>query len=268
MDGRGKVSCLGPAGSYSHLAAQTLCPHSEPLLLRSFPAVFRALVSGEAEDAVIPIENSIQGGVLENLDLLSAEDVFAIEQIMLRIDHRLATRPGVAYQNIRRVYSHEQAIGQCSAFLQRYLPQAECIFTDSTAKSLELVDDESAGIVGSHADAAGLELSKENIANEKNNFTQFFRLRRREEGLPAHSRTVFFCAVCEHRPGSLLELLQAFSQRNINLTRIESRPIRGVLGEYRFYIEIEGDLADEAIVLALRATRAHCRQFRLLGAYD
>ncbi len=268
MNGLKKVSCLGPAGSYSHLAAQKLCPESQVLLLGNFPAVFAALTRGEAEDAVVPIENSIQGGVLQNLDLLEREDVYAVEQTMLKIDHRLAVKEGVALSEIRRVYSHEQAIGQCSEFLQQYLPDAQCIFVNSTAKSLELVDHESAGIVGAHAHKEGVVLSAENIANEKHNFTQFFRLRRREEGLPAHSGTVFFCAVCEHRPGSLLALLKVFSDEGINLTRIESRPIRDVLGEYRFFIEIDGDIADARIQSTLERARAVCRTFRILGAYN
>ena len=248
MNDKKTVSCLGPEGSYSHLAAETLCPESRVLLCGNFPAVFAALAEGAADEAVIPIENSIQGGVLQNLDLLERENVYAVEQTVLKIDHRLALKEGVKLADVRRVYSHEQAIGQCSEYLQKYLPQAECIFTDSTAKSLSLVDDTSAGIVG-------------------DNFTQFFRLVRREEGLPAHSGTVFFCAVCEHRPGSLLTLLKVFSDEGINLTCVESRPIRGVLGEYRFFIALAGDIADGRIRGALERARGVCRTFRILGAY-
>ena len=267
MDGK-KVSCLGPAGSYSHLAAQTLCPNSEVSLCQNFPAVFAELTSGAADDAVIPIENSIQGGVLQNLDLLEREEVYAVEETVLKIDHRLALKEGVPLSAVRRVYSHEQAIGQCSEYLQKYLPRAECVFTDSTAKSLALIDGTSAGIVGAHAKKEGVVLSKENIANEKENYTQFFRLRRRAEGRPAHSKTVFFCAVCEHRPGSLLRLLEVFSEEGINLTRVESRPIRGVLGEYRFFIELEGDIASPRVAGALGRARGYSRTFRMLGAYD
>ena len=179
-----RAACLGPAGSYSELAASRLCPRHEAWLLPNFPAVFRAVTSGEADCGVIPIENSIQGGVLQNLDLLETQDVCAVAQTVIKIDHRLATLEGVPLSDIRRVYSHEQAIGQCSEFLAARLPQAECIFTDSTARSLSLLDAHSAGIVGAHAHKAGVVLSAENIANEKNNFTQFFLIRRRAEGLP------------------------------------------------------------------------------------
>ena len=262
------VACLGPAGSYSELAARRLCPDKEVMLCSNFPAVFAAVTGGAADAGVIPIENSIQGGVLQNLDLLETQDVYAVQQTVIRIDHRLAVLEGVQLSEIRRVYSHEQAIGQCSEFLNAYLPQAECIFTDSTAKSLSLLDGHSAGIVGSHVSKAGVVLSEENIANEKNNFTQFFRIRRRAEGLPDRGHTVFFVGVCEHRPGSLLNMLRGFSERGINLTRIESRPIRNVLGEYRFFIEIDGDVTQPHVREAIESARSHCRTFRILGVYD
>lgn len=268
MDGVSRAACLGPAGSYSELAARTLCPHASVALCPTFPAVFDALASGRADGAVIPIENSIQGGVLQNLDLLETRDACAVAEIRLRIDHRLACRKGVRLSDIVRVYSHEQAIGQCSRFLDETLPYAERIFTDSTAKSLALLDDRSAGIVGAHIRAEGVVLSDENIADEKNNFTQFFLLRRRSDGLPARGKTVFFAAVCEHRPGSLLELLRCFSARGINLTRIESRPIPSVPGEYRFFIEIDGDVSDSRVRTALSEAEMHCRTFRILGIYD
>ncbi len=261
-----RAACLGPAGSYSELAARTLCPHADRVLCSTFSAVFDALEAGRADCAVIPIENSIQGGVLQNLDLLERRDAVAVAQTRLRIDHRLAVREGVRAEDITRIYSHEQAIGQCARFLDAHFPRAERIFTDSTAKSLSLLDAHSAGIVGAHTAAEGIVLSSENIADEKNNFTQFFLLRRRQEGIPSAGNTVFFVAVCEHRPGSLLALLQCFSSRGINLTRIESRPIPAVRGEYRFFIEIDASGGD--VGGALQSAREGCRFFRILGVYD
>ena len=262
-----RAACLGPAGSYSELAAGVLCPGARAVLFPTFSAVFDALEGGEAECAVIPIENSIQGGVLQNLDLLETRDACAVAETRLRIDHRLALREGVRLSDVTRVYSHEQAIGQCSRFLDTFLPRAERIFTHSTAQSLSLLDAHSAGIVGAHIRAEGVVLSKENIADEKNNFTQFFLLRRRLEGLPRGGKTVFFSAVCEHRPGSLLALLQCFSSHGINLTRIESRPIPSVPGEYRFFIEIDGDPSERDVQEALARAHGCCRSFRILGIY-
>ena len=263
---RRKAAALGPAGSYSELAASTLCPAQDIVLYPNFSAVFDALEQGETDCAVIPIENSIQGGVLQNLDLLETRNACAVRQIRIRIDHRLALRRGVKISDVTRVYSHEQAIGQCAHYLDTVLPDAQRIFTQSTAKSLSLLDDHSAGIVGAHIRAEGVVLSEENIADIKNNFTQFFLLRRRSEGLPARGNTVFFAAVCDHRPGSLLQLLQCFSARGINLTRIESRPIPAVPGEYRFFIEIDASAQD--VRPALAEAETVCRSFRILGIYD
>ena len=110
-------------------------------------------------------------------------------------------------------------------------------------------------------------LSQENIADEKRNFTRFLRLVRREEAHPERSEKVFFCATCKHRPGSLYELLGVFARSGINLTRIESRPIRDVFGEYRFFIEIDGDIARKEVVSALKEAETFCRQFHIIGAY-
>ena len=260
-----KVACLGPEGSYSELAAKAMRPKSGILLCEDFPSVFDALTSGEADCAVVPIENTIQGGVLQNLDLLSmTEGVFETEEYLLPVDHRLATKGNISYDRIERVCSHEQALAQCSEFLQQYLPHAKKIPTASTAESLSLLDDRTAGIVGSHLSGGDLVLSAENIANEKNNFTRFMLLERRTE-LPACSSMVFFCAVCEHKPGALLNLLKIFSE--FNLTRIESRPIRGAVGEYRFFIEFAGDVGEERVRRVLDEAKKICRQFRVLGAY-
>lgn len=265
-----KVSCLGPEGSYSELAAKKLCAGAQIMLCRSFPEVISALLSGAADSAVVPIENSIQGGVLQNLDLLYSENVFAVETYSLPIDHRLAVKEGTPLSKIERVCSHQQAIGQCSEYLQTRLPQAKIVYTQSTAESLSKIDGVTAGIVGAHVHQEGVVLSEYNIANEKRNFTTFFRLVRRGEediGHAAHGEKVFFCAVLEHRPGSLLALLQVFAEAGINLTKIESRPIRDVPGEYRFFIEISGDAAKPQVRRALERARESCSQCKILGVY-
>lgn len=263
----GAVSCLGPVGSYSELAAQKLAPDSRTLLCADFYEVLDKLLDKEVDCAVLPIENSIQGGVLINLDLLEKAPVFAEKELVLPIDHRLAVREGVSRNEIERIYSHEQAIGQCAQYLRRFFPHARYLFTRSTAESLEKIDEHSAGIVGSHIRAKGIVLSEENIADEKRNFTRFLRLVRQEDARIKASEKVFFCAVCRHEPGTLLELLSVFADCGINLTRIESRPIKDVFGEYRFFIEIDGNIGSGTVRRALRLAEEKCRQFRVIGAY-
>lgn len=261
------VACLGPEGSYSQLAAQKLCAGYRVFLCRNFQEVVRALVTKRTDRAVLPVENAIQGGVLQSLDLLERSEVFGIAEAVLPIDHRLVTREGVDLKDVELIYSHEQAIGQCSEYLDSRFPKARRIFTQSTAECLSYLDEHSAGIVGSHVVGEGLVLSGDNIANEKHNFTRFMLLQRAEDPRPVHSGMVFFCAVCAHRPGTLLSLLQVFARSGLNLTRIESRPIRESFGEYRFFIEFSGDLYDEKVRGALAEAGRECKQFKLIGAY-
>ena len=130
------------------------------------------------------------------------------------------------------------------------------------------LDNESAGIVGSHVKAEGVVLSRENIANETKNFTRFLRLVRRVEQPEVPSKMIFICAVCEHKPGTLTRLLQIFADYGYNLTRIESRPIKNVFGEYRFFMELEGNIAAADVKEMLARAQEYCRQFRILGAYN
>jgi len=260
-----KTACLGPDGSYSSIAAQ-MSGTDEIILCRTFHDVMRSLSTGESDFAVVPVENSIQGGVPRVLDLLATENVFADREVNLSIDHRLATLPGVKLQDVRRVYSHEQAIGQCTRFLDTYLPWAERIYTDSTSRSLSLLDANSAGIVGGHMRLNGIVLSEENIADEKNNVTRFLRLIRRGNE-PDHSSRVFFMASCKHEAGALMELLKVFTRYGLNLTRIASRPIRDQIGKYRFYIEFAGDISDGRVRSALHSVEEQSLEYRLIGAY-
>lgn len=262
-----RVSCLGPEGSYSQQAARQMRPGAEILLCHSFGEAVDKLLSGRADYAVLPVENSLNGGVLECLDLLSEEEIFAVEEFPLAIDHRIATLKGVGYGDIRRIYSHEQAIGQCADYIGKHFPDAECVFTTATTESLEKLDAHSAGIVGAHIVREGVVLSDENIADNKNNFTRFI-LAERRNSLPEHSAMVFFCAVCADKPGSLLGLLKIFLRNGLNLTRIESRPVKDMFGQYRFFIEFAGDLASDWVKRALSEARAYCMQFKLLGAYN
>lgn len=261
-----KVSCLGPEGSYSERAAMRLVEGGERVLCGSFRAAVKLLTAGEVDYAVVPIENAVNGGVRECLDLLAEEEVFGDAELPLLIDHRLATVEGCDPSKIERIYSHEQALAQCSEYLERRFPAARLIAVSSTTEGLNLLDERSAGIVGSHIVREGVTLSEENIADNKGNFTRFLRLCR-AGALPEHSVMIFFCAVCAHKPGSLLGLLKIFLAHSLNLTRIESRPLKDSLGEYRFFVEFVGDIANERVRQALAEARSYCRQFKLLGAY-
>ncbi len=246
-----------------------MCEGDEIILCPTFFHAVNTLLSGEADGVVLPIENTIQGGVLQNLDLLQkTEDVYAVREYVLKIDHRLALMEGATIKDVKKVYSHQQALGQCAEFLTENLPNASLIATDSTAESLNMITDKScAGIVGSHVKREGIMVSCENIADESSNFTHFLLVKRGVESVAEHTSKVFISAVCKHRPGALLKLLQVMYVYNLNMTKIESRPIKSSPGEYRFFVEFEGDISDWKVKKAIEDIKEECRVFKLLGAY-
>ena len=174
------VSYLGPKGSYSSLAAKALAPEARELPCGSFYAAADALERGVADCAVRPVENTLQGAVTQNLDLLYASpDLFAVREYLLKIEHRLIAKEGAKLSDIRRVFSHEQAILQCGKFIAQNLPQAKIVCTDSTMQSVSRIAEAGdAGIVGSHVRAEGLSFIGENIADEPKNFTHFLLIKK------------------------------------------------------------------------------------------
>lgn len=261
-----KFSCLGPKDSYSECAAKSFGAE-EIILCRSFREAVETLERGGADYAVLPVENALNGGVSEALDLLAEHDVFGTAELPLPIDHRLAVKEGTDLGKIERIFSHEQAFGQCTEYLSKHFADAQLLRASSTAESLSMLDGRTAGIVGAHAAREGVILSEENIADNKSNFTKFLRLERRA-GLPGRSVMVFLCAVCPHKPGSLVGLLKIFLRYSLNLTRIESRPVKNEFGQYRFFIEFAGDVGSERVQKALGEAERYCKQFKLLGAYN
>ena len=266
-----KISYLGPEGSYSSVAMQNLRPHEkmQGLPCKSFYAAVQAVLNGEAEYAVLPVENTLQGAVTQNLDLLYANpDLYAVREYVLKIEHRLIAKEGTRLSDIRRVYSHEQAILQCGKFLARELPQAEIVYTDSTMQSVSCIRSaEEAGIVGAHVREKGLGFLSDNIADEPKNFTHFLLVAKGKASLPPHSTYVYFAATCPHEPGALLKMLQILAVYDLNMTKIESRPIKNSPGEYCFFIEFKGDVADKNVCFALNRLAEYTKNFKLLGCY-
>ncbi len=281
-----KIAFLGPEGSYSHLAAKEFLKTEaskeklvgewdECVPFRNFPEVLAAVENGRVDGAAIPIENSIQGGVSQNLDLLQeANTLFAVKALTLRVDHRLIHKEGIKLSEIGRIYSHRQALDQCAAYLAAEMPFASLRETESTgfgiARAMEDESGKSAAIAGAHTEnlRKGFVMSEECISDEKNNYTHFLFIRRGESALPTNSQRVFFSAVCPHKPGSLLELLALIAKRGINMTKIESRPVKDRPGDYRFFIEADCDIASKEVQETLHSIRENTLECKLLGAYN
>ena len=281
-----KIAFLGPEGSYSHLAAKAFLASEskgvnagggwdECIPFRNFAEVLAAVTSGKADAAALPIENSLQGGVSQNLDLLQAtEDMYAMKEYVLRIEHHLIYKEGTKLSEIGRVYSHRQALDQCLEYLDKNLPFASLRETESTAfgltKAMEDESGKSAAIAGAHAVHLrnGFVMGEDCISDEKHNFTHFLLIKKGEESLPTHSQRVFFSAVCPHRKGSLLELLQIIAQYSINMTKIESRPVKEMPGHFRFFIEADCDIGSADVQKMLTAIKENTLECKLLGAYS
>ena len=281
-----KIAFLGPEGSYSQLAAKgflaaenapkkSATDWDELVPFRNFPEVLNAVETGRVDAAAIPIENSLQGGVSQNLDLLqAAENLYAVKELVIRIDHRLIYKEGTPLNAIGRVYSHRQALDQCAAFLGKELPFAALRETESTgfgiARACEDETGKSAAIAGAHTEnlRAGFVMSEQSISDEQNNFTQFLYIKKGADAMPKNSKKIFFSAVCPHRPGSLLELLDIIAKYGINMTRIESRPVKNKVGDYRFFIEADCDIGAKETQELLAAVKQRTLECKLLGAYE
>ncbi len=281
-----KIAFLGPEGSYSHLAAKEFLKTEAPakkiagnwdecVPFRNFPEVLSAVEQGRVDGAAIPIENSIQGGVSQNLDLLQDFDgLYAVKQLTLRVDHRLIYKEGVKPSEIGRVYSHRQALDQCAAYLAKEMPFASLRETESTgfgiSRAMEDESGKSAAIAGAHIEnlRSGFVMGKECISDEQNNYTHFLFIRKGKALLPTNSERIFFSAVCPHKPGSLLSLLALIARSNINMTKIESRPVKDRPGDYRFFIEADCDISSPEVQEMLLSIQENTLECKLLGAYN
>ena len=262
------LAFLGPRGSFSEIAAKKFRPEAELMAYPTFIELFKALESGECDYIAVPIENSLNGSVSQNIDLMQASDAVAVEECVVEVDHRLATLEGADINNITRIYSHQQALAQCAGYLSKNFPKAELIASPSTSAGLKLVKDRTeAAIVGAHLKAEGFTLSGKNIADGERNMTHFLLVKKGEAVEGAHSQKVFFSATCKHKPGALISLLQPIGERGVNMTKIQSRPIKDRPGEYRFFIEIEGDIADGNCAQTIESIKRASNSFKILGCY-
>lgn len=265
-----KTGYLGPEESYSRLAAEKLCGGSELIPYEGFYGMFKALERGEVDSIVLPIKNTVNGAVTQNLDLMEeAQGVVAVARCRLRIDHRLATLAGADTGKIKDVYSHPQALAQCSEYLAENFPSARLHETSSTAEGLKKIRCATdAAIVGAHVAEEGIALSEQTVSDEKENYTTFLKVVKGGltpgEGL---GESCFFCFTLRNETGALCGALNVLVSYGINLTDIESRPIKNHPGRIRFFIEIDCSAGRGNVEAALKELKNHTLSFKMLGAY-
>ena len=264
-----KVAIQGEAGSFSHEAARRMLPGSGVLACARSIEVFDRLEAGEAQAAVIPIENTLAGTVTEHADLLLARPVFIQREFHLRIVHNLIAGQGIKRSSIRRVFSHPVALDQCREFFRRHAEIRAEPFYDTAGSVKHVIAtglDDAAAIAGRHAAAVyrGRILAAA-IEDDKRNFTRFFLLRSRRRTLPGANKTSIAFAL-RNVPGVLHRALGVFADRDISLSKIESRPMRGHPWEYVFYADfLRGD--DRVARGALAALSASAEMVKVLGIY-
>ena len=266
-----KIAIQRAPGSFSHEAALKLVPAGEIVPCSLSAEVFAALRGGAVDVAVIPIENSLAGSVLEHFDLLLSHDVRVERETLLRIKHNLIALPGVALGEIDRVFSHPVALAQCRRFLAAHQAMTALAAYDTAGSVKQLVEgrDKRAAAIASEEAARyyGAQILAADIEDNPENFTRFFLVRRAAEAVTdAAANKISLAFSVEHRPGSLVAALNELAAIGTNLTKIESRPVHGKPWEYIFYVDLLIE-AGETSARAIEALRPHCDLVKELGRY-
>jgi prephenate dehydratase len=265
---------LGPRGSFSEEAALLRVETDQLVAFSSFPALVSAVETGLADEAVLPIENSIEGAVSTTLDLLIHETTLRISgELALPVRHFLVTRPGVHLEEVRIVTSHPQALGQCRRFLERCLPGVEqeaALSTSGAVKDVAEGNDEHRAAIGTAraAELYGGAILAHDIQDVHTNVTRFVVLAREDAAPTGNDKTSLAFRVRENVPGALHAILGELAVENLQMTKIESRPSKGWLGDYVFLIDFEGHRLDERVARVLDSIRDRCSMLKIFGSYS
>lgn len=271
-----RIAFLGPKGSYSHLAArQYAARHFEQFIesgCAKFHDIFNQVETGQADYAVVPIENTSSGAINDVYDLLQHTSLSIVAEMTVPIDHCVLVSGATNLEQIQTVYSHPQPFQQCSQFINRY-PHWKIEYTESTSSAMEKVAQAHSPYVaalGSEAGGAlyGLQVLERNLANQTQNITRFIVLARKavdvSDQVPA--KTTLLMATGQ-QPGALVEALLVLRTHNLMMTKLESRPINGNPWEEMFYLDIQANLKDESMRKALRELGEITRSLKVLGSY-
>lgn len=275
MPGKKSASFQGELGAFSHAAALKLLGKTTKLKpCTTFKDVFESLRSGQTSAAVVPMENTLHGSVHENYDHL-LEYGFAISgETSIRISHQLIVMPGTSWGNIKRVFSHPVALNQCKRFFERHSRFESVPFYD-TAGSVKLLQEEQltdAAAIASETAALtyGGVILRRNIEDIRQNFTRFFLLTKQSAARTGSAGDQWKTSVVfstANVPGALFKAMACFALRDLQLTKIESRPLRGSPWEYLFYVDLLGNDAEIKVQSALRNLQEYTRFYRFLGSY-
>jgi prephenate dehydratase len=272
-----RVAYQGERGAFSESAATRLLGETTTIPFASFEEMFDAVRRGDADCCVAPIENSLAGSIHRNYDLLLDSDMSILGETNLRIVHHLLARRGATIETVRRVYSHPVALAQCGRFL-RANPHIEPVPVHDTAGAVRIVmergnEDEAAIASDRAGDIYGAATLATGIEDHAQNFTRFFLAAPAHAGLrpvadgPARRWKTSLLLRVANKPGALFRALGAFALRDIDLTKIESRPIEGRPWEYAFYVDVVGNASEDPLAGALENLRGVADLVKVLGSY-
>ena len=269
--GSAAVACQGVEGAYSQLACDRLFKLPNVFYFSNFEAVFSAIEKGLCQYGVIPVENSTAGSVNAVYDLMMRHDFRIVRSLRLKVDHNLLANPGAKLSDIREICSHEQAIAQCSAFLQKH-PEITVVRCENTAAAAKRVaqsgrKDVAALSSRTCAELYGLTCLASNVQDQGNNFTRFICISKNLEIYPGADRTSLMM-VLPHRPGSLYKVLSRFYALGINLNKLESRPMPERNFEFMFYFDLETSVYTPQFQQLMAELPSLCEEFSYLGSYS
>lgn len=272
-----RTGFLGPTGTWAEeaLLACGKCSTGETVALPSVYDVIAAVASGDVDEGIVPMENAIEGSVSATLDVLAFEfdNVHIVREIVYPIRHRLIMRKSREFGDIERILSHPHANAQCRKFLRESLPHAEVVAANSTADAVRMVSEseEAWAAIGSAvaAERYGCIALDIDIEDYSDNQTRFVLLSTSPAAQDQEGpfKTSIVCTIAHDQPGSLLQILQEFAHRYVNLTKIESRPSKKGLGDYVFFIDMEGRKDDPQVASALKCLDCKLSRVKLLGSY-
>jgi arogenate/prephenate dehydratase len=267
-----RVGFQGERGAYSEAAAVAFFGDAvQPIPHNDFDSVFEAVTRGENERGVLPIENSLAGSIHRNYDLLLRHNLSIIGEIQLPIAHQLIALPGITLADVKKVYSHPQALAQCEHSITKLLPQATRISTYDTAGSVKMIKEQNitdgAGLASAWAaNIYEMNIIQPDMQDDPENYTRFVVVSPTPISPQGETKTSIVFSM-DNVPGSLFKSLAVFALRDIDLTKIESRPLQGKRWQYFFYIDFIGSQTEERCKNALNHLQEITSFFRILGSY-
>lgn len=266
------VACQGVPGAYSQLACEKMFRRPQVMYFKSFDNVFSAIENGFCQYGILPLENSTAGSVTQVYDLMRRHNFRIVRSTRLKVDHNLLVKRGTKMEDIKQIYSHQQAISQCAAFLEKLGPGVQitpCANTAMAAKMVAESDRTDVAALSSHPCMAlyNLECLASDIQDRSNNYTRFICISKNLEIYPGADRTSVMM-ILPHRPGSLYRIISRFYALGLNLIKLESRPLPDREFEFMFYFDLQTSIYSDEYTRMINDLNVICEDFQYLGSYS